>query len=102
MLGATWPTSSTALAWASIVSGSRTGREMECVDVIRAVLLNDGNDVLTQASENRSDRDGSHDADHDAQHRQETSELVRAHAIQSHSECLTQYASWQVEFQLQF
>ena len=71
-------------AFRPVFIDARASGKMKRVDVVCAIFLDDGNNVLAQAGENRSDRDRGHHADDDAQHCQKTSELVGPDAIERH------------------
>ena len=87
-----------AQTFRTIFTRAGSGREMKSVDVVRAIFFNHGNDVLSQAGEQRRDADRGHHADHDSEYSQKTAKLVPAHAVERHLESFAQNAFWQPEF----
>ena len=71
---------------------------MKRVDVVGAVLFDDGHDVLAQTGEDRSNRDRRHHSNHDPQHGQEAAKLVRAHAVERHHQRFSQNTFWKLSF----
>src|SRR5262245_54289793 len=59
---------------------------MKGVDIVGAVLLDDGNDALPHSREYRSNHDRGEHADHYAQHGKEATELMTANAVERHAQ----------------
>ncbi len=81
-------------ALGTILARAWSSGEMERVDVVRSILFDHRDDVLTQAREQRSNRDRRHHADHDSEHREKTAKLMATHTIECHPHRLTQNAFW--------
>ena len=65
---------------------------MESVDVVCAVLLDDRDDALAHAGENRSNHDCGQYADDNAQHGEEAAKLVATNTVERHAERFAHFA----------
>ena len=82
-------------AFGTVFTGAWPSGEMERVDVVRSILFNHRDDVLTQTGQQRSDRDRRHHTDDDSEHGEKTAKLMAAHAVERHLQRLAQHSFWQ-------
>ena len=63
-------------AFGTIFTRAWSSREMERVNVVRSILFDHRDDVLTQTRQERRDRDRGHHADHDSEHGEKAAKLM--------------------------
>ena len=65
---------------------SRSGREVERIDVVCAVFFDNRDDALAHAGKDRSDHDRGHHSDYDPQNSQKAAKLIGTHVVERHCE----------------